>query len=247
MIGYWIAMAMMTSAVAAVILSSVDGGAVRSGSGPAPLDDDEPTEPIVIAALGASDATGEGANDPERENWLAQLGVQLPPYTAIRNFGVGGSWLSAAYEAQVPRVVEINPDIVVGWLIVNDLTQGETLDRYLNALDRSLSLVAAPGRPVILGNAPQLWNLPAFTGDPSDIEELRLEVLRWNFSLAEVAAQYDATIVDLCSNPVERDDLAPDGFHPSTRGHAKLAATFKPHVLRAIERIRITRMTFAIE
>lgn len=246
MIGYWIAMAMMTSAVAAVVLASVDGGASKPGSGPAPLDD-EPTEPIVIAAVGASDATGEGATDPERENWLAQLSIQLPPRTAIQNFGVGGSWLSAAYEAQIPNVVAINPDIVVGWLIVNDLTQGETLEQYLDALERSLNLVATPGRPVILGNAPQLWNLPAFTGDPADIEELRLEVLRWNFSLAEVAAQYDVTIVDLSSNPVEPEDLAPDGFHPSTRGHAKLAATFKPHVLSAIERVRITRMTLAIE
>lgn len=246
MIGYWIVMAMMTSAVAAVVLASTDGGASKSGSDPTPPPE-EPADPVVIAALGASDATGEGATDPERENWLAQLGAQLPAYTRIQNFGVGGSWLSAAYEAQIPSVVAIQPDIVVGWLIVNDLTQGETLEQYLDALDRSLNLVATSGRPVILGNAPQLWNLPAFTGDPADIEELRLEVLRWNFSLAEVAAQYDATIVDLSQNPVERDDLAPDGFHPSTRGHAKLAATFKPYVLSAIERIRITRMTFLIE
>jgi lysophospholipase L1-like esterase len=239
-------MAMMTSAVAAVVLASVDGGGSSPSSDPAPPLE-EAAEPVVIAALGASDATGEGATDPERENWLAQLGAQLPARITIQNFGVGGSWLSAAYETQIPSVVAIKPDIVIGWLIVNDLTQGETLDRYLDALDRSLSVVAAPGRPVILGNAPQLWNLPAFTGDPADIEELRLEVLRWNFSLAEVAAQHDATIVDLSQNPVERDDLAADGFHPSTRGHAKLAATFKPYVLSAIERIQIARMTFSIE
>jgi lysophospholipase L1-like esterase len=245
-IGYWIVMAMVTSAVAAVVLASVDGGASEPHD-PAVLPPDEPAEPIVIAALGASDATGEGANDPERENWLAQLEAQLPARTAIRNFGVGGSWLAAAYETQIPSVVAVQPDIVIGWLIVNDLTQGETLEQYLDVLERSLNVVATPGRPVILGNAPQLWNLPAFTGDPSDIEELRLEVLRWNFGLAEVAARYDATIVDLSQDPVELDDLAEDGFHPSTRGHAKLAATFKPFVLHAIERIRIARMTFSVE
>lgn len=246
MIGYWIAMAMMTSAVAAVVVASLDSIAPKLGSG-TPNPSDEPTEPIVIAALGASDATGEGATDPERENWLAQLGAQLPIGATIQNFGVGGSWLSAAYEVQIPSVVAIRPDIVVGWLIVNDLTQGETLDQYLDALDRSLKLVASPRRPVILGNAPQLWNLPAFTGDPEDIEELRTEVLRWNVGLAEVAAQYEATIVDLSANPVERADLADDGFHPSTQGHAKLAATFRPHVVRAIEHIRLTRLTLSIE
>lgn len=197
----------------------------------------------MIAALGASDATGEGAGDPERENWVAQLASQLPADVQVQSFGVGGSWLSAAYQVQVPSALALNPDIVIGWLIVNDLTQGETMDHYVDVLERTLAALVRPGRAVLLGNAPQLWNLPAFTGDANDIEELRREVEIWNLSLGRVAASYGAIIVDLSRNPVEVEDLSDDGFHPSTSGHAKLAATFRPHVLTAIEAVRADRTT----
>lgn len=237
MIGYWIVIAMMACAVTAVIVASV-----ADPSDPADEDSRRPTSrPITIAALGASDATGDGANDPERENWIAQLTEQLPADIQVQSFAVGGSWLAAAYDIQVPRVIALDPDIVIGWLIVNDLTQGETLTQYLDIFDRTLAALARPGRTVLFANSPQLWNLPAFIGDPDDIEELRREVDIWNMGLSQVAASYGAIVVDLSQNPVEVEDLSDDGFHPSTAGHAKLAASFRPHVVSAIEAARAAR------
>lgn len=237
MIGYWIVLAMIACAVTVVIVATTADPADQSS--PAPVRTSP--RPIVIAALGASDATGEGAGDPERENWVAQLAEQLPADVQVQSFGVGGSWLATAYEVQVPGAIELDPDIVIGWLIVNDLTQGETLEHYVDILDRTLAALVRPGKTVLLGNSPQLWNLPAFTGDADDIEELRREVEIWNASVGRVAASHGAIIVDLSRNPVEVEDLSDDGFHPSTAGHAKLAATFRPHVINAIEAVRAAR------
>jgi lysophospholipase L1-like esterase len=243
MIGYWIAMAITSCAVVAVIVATSDRGPARRDDPPVA----QPSRPIKVAALGASDLTGEGTRDPERENWVAQLAVQLPADVSVHSFGVGGSWLSAAYEAQVPSAIAIDPDIVIGWLIVNDLTQGESLDAYLGTLERVLAEVARPGRAVLLGNAPQLWELPAFAGDPEDIDELRREVETWNTALVQVATRYRVTIVDLCQRPVAAEDICEDGFHPSPIGHAKLAATFHPHVLTAIEVARTVRLARAAD
>ena len=237
MIGYWIVIAMIACAVTAVIVVSAADPFNQSD----PVSTLPSSRPIIIAALGASDATGEGTRNPERDNWVAQLAAQLPADVTVENFGVGGSWLATAYEVQVPEAVAIEPDIVVGWLVVNDLTQGETLADYLDVLDRALATLVRPGRIILLGNAPQLWNLPAFSGDPDDIQELEREVETWNLGLSQVAASHGAVIVDLSQNQVEADDLSDDGFHPSAAGHAKLAATFLPQVLSAIEAVRAAR------
>jgi lysophospholipase L1-like esterase len=197
---------------------------------------------IVIAAIGASDLTGEGASDPLHDNWVAQLSTRLPDDIDIQSLGVGGAWLADAYRDQIPRAIALKPDIVVGWLIVNDLTQGATLEDYLEVLESTLASLSEVGAQVVLGNAPRLWDLPAFTGEPADIEELRVEVLRWNEHFSVVARRYDATVVDLHGNPIVPEDLSPDGFHPSTAGHARLAGTFHPHVLSAIDRVRTVRL-----
>jgi lysophospholipase L1-like esterase len=244
MIGYWIVMAMAACAVVAVVVVAAADEPEHRAAKPAA---ETGRRPIVIAALGASDATGEGTVDPERENWIAQLADQLPSDVLVQSFGIGGSWLAAAYEAQVPHAVAIEPDIVIGWLIVNDLTQGESLDNYAETLELVLGAVARPGRSIVLGNAPQLWNLPAFTGEPDDIDELRREVELWNATLVEVAVKYGVTIVDLSRDPVAVEDLSDDGFHPSPAGHAKLAATFYPQVVSAIEIARLARQERAAD
>ena len=236
MIGYWIVIAMTACAIAAVIVVTAVEAPDR-----VQLANANPTETIVIAALGASDATGEGTRDPKRENWVAQLAAQLPADVAVHNFGVGGSWLSGAYEEQLPSAVATEPDIVIAWLIVNDLTQGESLDDYAETLDLLLADLSQPGRPILLGNAPQIWELPAFTGDPEDTDELRREVARWNACLAKVAKKHGATIVNLGQNQVLPEDISADGFHPSAAGHAKLADTFYPHAMSAIESVRESR------
>jgi lysophospholipase L1-like esterase len=241
MVGYVLVVAMVGCAVAAVIVATALGESRR----PSPAPESGAGERLVIAAIGASDATGEGTRDPERENWIAQLSAQLPANVEVATFGTGGAWLADAHLDQVPKAVAIEPDIVIGWLIVNDLTQGALLSEYVQLLDAVLADLARPGTQVIFGNAPRLWDLPAFAGDANDLAELRHQVEEWNQSLLQVASKYDVVIVDLIENAVEAGDVSDDGFHPSPSGHAKLAASFKPHVLAAIDRARSVRLDAA--
>lgn len=239
MIGYVIVVAMVACAVATVVIVT---SSLIDPREPVPTPRTAAPPRVVIAALGASDATGEGAQDPERENWVAQLATRLPVNVDVVSFGVGGAWLGDARVHQVARAIAIQPDIVIAWLIVNDLTQGAELAQYIQDLDAVLADLSQSGTRVVLGNAPRLWELPAFTGNADDMNELRREVERWNAGLADVAASYGVVIVDLSENPVAPEDLAADGFHPSTAGHAKLAATFKPYVLAAIDQTRAVRL-----
>jgi len=243
MLGYVVVVAMVVCAIISVVIVTAGEGARQTRL----TRDRNANGRVLIAALGASDLTGEGTRDPERENWIAQLAAQLPAHVDIATFGIGGAWLADARIEQVPKAVAIKPDIVIGWLIVNDLTQGALLAEYIQILDAVLADLAQPGTQILLGNAPRLWELPAFTGDAEDLAELRREVAVWNDSLAAVATKFDVVVVDLHQNPVEIEDLSEDGFHPSPAGHAKLAATFRPHVLAALDQTRNARQTAAID
>ncbi|MDQ3692377.1 MAG: SGNH/GDSL hydrolase family protein [Chloroflexota bacterium] len=243
MLGYVVVVAMVVCAIFSVVIATAGEDARQTRL----ARDRNANGRVLIAALGASDLTGEGTRDPARENWIAQLAAQLPAHVDIATFGIGGAWLADAQIEQVPKAVAVKPDIVIGWLIVNDLTQGAVLAEYIEILDAVLADLAQPGTRILLGNAPRLWELPAFTGDAEDLAELRHEVAVWNDSLAAVAAKYDVVVVDLHQNPVEIEDLSDDGFHPSPAGHAKLAATFRPYVLAALDQTRDARQTAAID
>ena len=74
MIGYWIVVAMVGCAA----LSVVAGSSIILPESARPARSRRSSRRIVIAAIGASDVTGEGATDPEHDNWIAQLSTRLP-------------------------------------------------------------------------------------------------------------------------------------------------------------------------
>src|SRR5205823_633166 len=53
-------------------------------------------KPLTYVAIGASDAVGVGARDPETEGWVPRLGATLGPNVRVVNLGVSGSTLSQA-------------------------------------------------------------------------------------------------------------------------------------------------------
>ena len=236
--GYWLVVAMTLVALISVVL-------VFLGQPDAPAPANAPGQLIRVAVLGASDVTGEGLARPHRENWVAQLGSSLPAGVEVRPFGIGGSWLASAESSLVPQARAWNPDIVVCWLVVNDLTQGEGLAAYSDRLGRVLTNFQADGAIVLIGNAPQLWTLPAFAGDADDERALRQEVERWNTRIDEVAAAQGASVVDLSASPVSPADVLADGLHPNLAGHARLAAEFTPAVIAAIDRVQAVRLNAA--
>jgi acyl-CoA thioesterase I len=206
--------------VAAVTLGllSVSACAVRA----------QPARPLTYVALGASDAVGVGAKDPEAEGWVPRFGARLGPNVHIVNLGVSGSTLGQALDEQLGPALDAQPDVVTVWLAVNDVNARVPLEKYGAALDTLLGQLEATHARVLVGNVPDLSGLAAYRGvDPAPLEA---EVDRWNAVIANVVGQHGATLVDLHARWRDIVDhpeyLSADGFHPSTSGYQALADVF---------------------
>jgi acyl-CoA thioesterase I len=184
--------------------------------------------PVTYVAIGASDAVGVGARDPETEGWVPRFGARLGANVRVINLGVSGSTLGQALDEQVGPALDAQPDVVTVWLAVNDLNARVPLDQYAAQLDTLLTQLDGTHARVLVGNVPDLGRLAAYRGiDPAP---LQAEVDRWNQVIAETTTRHGATLVDLYARWQEvaqhPEYLSADGFHPSSEGYQALAEVF---------------------
>ena len=184
--------------------------------------------PLTYVAVGASDAVGVGARNPETDGWVPRFGARLGENVRVINLGVSGSTLAQALDEQLGPAVDAHPDVVTVWLAVNDLNARVSLDAYARDLDRLLAGLSRTHARILVGNVPDVSRLaPAAGRDPVALNE---QVGRWNDVIATTSARYGATVVDLYARWQEVAEhpeyLAADGFHPSTEGYARLADVF---------------------
>lgn len=241
--GYWLVVAMLACAIAAVILALA---ADEAGSHPRRRVR-RVGDPLVWAALGASDTTGHGTPNPARDSWVARLAAVLPADVVMHNFGVSGSYLADARREQLPRALTTSPDVVSCWLVVNDLLGGVPLSAYERDLAALLAALRHAGCRVVLGNVPDLSRIPALGAIADQATLLRLSAEHWNAAVARLAFAFGAELVDLFAEGEELtgrpDYFGPDGFHPSPAGHQRLAALFRPVIERALEAARDDKQT----
>lgn len=190
---------------------------------------DEPAaRPFTYVALGASDAVGIGAGDPEREGWVPRLGARLGPEARVVNLGVSGSTLAQALDEQVQPALDAEPDLITIWLVVNDFTRRVPLEEHSRDLDQLLEALSDTDALILIGNLP---DLSLVSRDARvDPVQLKTEIERWNAAIARVAADHDAVVVDLHTHWQELANhpeyISADGFHPSASGYARLAEIF---------------------
>lgn len=203
--------------------------------------------PIVYAAVGASETTGSGADEPLRQAWPRVLyRTALPTSAVFVNLGIPGATVEEALDREVTPAVELQPTLVTVWLNVNDIMAGVTaaeFERDLGALVRTLRRGGATR--VFVANTPPLDQLPAYlacqTGEidcglgeglpsPDAVNEL---VDAYNAATARVAADEGAFVVDLHAvglaarrSGTAASLVSADGFHPSAAGHAAVANAF---------------------
>ncbi|MGH9264277.1 MAG: SGNH/GDSL hydrolase family protein [Acidimicrobiales bacterium] len=196
--------------------------------------------PPVYVAVGASETTGVGSDQPLRDGWPRVLHrTALPPGAVFVNMGIPGATVAQALAEEVTDTLAARPDLVTVWLNVNDMTQGVAPATYERQLDTLVRTLRGNGSTrVLVANTPPLDNLPAYqagvilAGLPGP-DALRELVAAYNDAIARVVERQGAHLVDLHAVGMaaraagtEAGMISRDGFHPSTAGHDAVAAAF---------------------
>lgn len=183
------------------------------------------------------------------------LEAAIPDFELV-NLGLPGATVEDAIVRELPRLREVEPDIVTVWLNANDILQGVNPQEYAQDLERLLRAIErTKPEQLLIANTPPLDTLPAYRAcrpdPPGDgpfcwlgtslppPTEMRSLVRRYNKIIAELARRRGATLVDLFSGALDAhrngDDaelVSGDGLHPSTEGHRAVAGSFGAEIDR---------------
>ena len=194
------------------------------------------------SAAGADRAGGDRASES-----VGIGATAMPESTVFYNFGIPGATVEEALSNELPEALSVRPTLVVVWLNVNDIIAGVSAPRYESELDQLVhQMRRGAAARVLLANTPSLDRLPAYLGcragnPPAGIEcppslattspsDLIAIVDAYNESISRVARREGAVLVDIHGQgevaDAHPDWISPDGFHPSTKGYAAIAALF---------------------
>jgi lysophospholipase L1-like esterase len=184
----------------------------------------DPAPPIgSFAALG--DSFTEGLNDPYPDGgfmgWAdrvaAVLAEQVPGFR-YANLAIRGKLVHQVVAEQVPRAVELGPDLVSLAAGGNDILRGADVDELAAQFEGAVAALAAAGSRVLI-----------FTGfDPRTFPVIRLlrgRIAAYDMHLRAIADEHGCRLVDLWSMRVLRDPRAwsPDRLHLTSEGHRRVA------------------------
>jgi lysophospholipase L1-like esterase len=185
---------------------------------------------ILYIALGDSTVEGVGASAPAR-NYVGRLHERLLavyPRARLVNLGVGGATAAGVLSRQLPRALELQPDLVTLSVGPNDITRGRDLESYARDIETILgTLTDRTTAAVVVNLIPDLTLTPRFRG--KEIEaRLRQRVVAFNEILIRHARTHGAEIVDLYTAshrevPGRPEFIGPDHYHPSDEGYARWA------------------------
>jgi lysophospholipase L1-like esterase len=220
------------------VLAGCGGGAQTSGRPTPPPASPTHQPSVVYVALGASDAVGVGANNPNTQGYVPDIIARLPHDAFALNLGVSGYRIRDALLNELPQAVAAHPTLVTVWLVGNDFRGCTALADYTTDLNTLLNqLQTGTKAQVFVANAPDMSLLPAM--QPGSVglgscyqnqtqAQIRAKAQQWNAVIAAAAAAHGDALVDLYSAELASrpDYISRDGFHPSTAGYARIADLF---------------------
>lgn len=231
---------LMVGALLAALLASCGAGGVGQGSAGSAATTTPAAKPsVVYVALGASDAVGVGASDPNHTAYVPILISRLPKGAFALNLGISGETLHQALADELAPAIQQQPTLITIWLVGNDFKDCVSLTQYGVDLNTLLGqLQTKTHAKVFVANAPDMSFLPAiqkqaaqdghFCGVGTSQTQIRGLVNQWNTVIDASVASHGDTLVDLYhSNLVQHPNyLYTDGFHPSDKGYLALANLF---------------------
>ena len=181
--------------------------------------------PGIDAFVAIGDSFTEGLHDPDPgggyRGWADLVAGALSarqPGFRYANLAIRGKRLGEVVAEQVPRAVELAPDLVSLAAGGNDILSGADVDALAAEFEPAVAKLQAAGCRVLI-----------FTGfDPRMFPVIRLlrgRIAAYNMHLRGIADEYGCDLVDLWSMRVLKDTRAwsPDRLHLTTEGHRRVA------------------------
>jgi lysophospholipase L1-like esterase len=181
--------------------------------------------PGIGAFVAIGDSFTEGLNDPDPSGgfrgWADRVAGALAarqPGFRYANLAIRGKRLGEVVAEQVPRAVELAPDLVSLAAGGNDILSGADVDALAALFEPAVGNLQAAGCRVLI-----------FTGfDPRMFPVIRLlrgRIAAYNMHLRGIADEYGCDLVDLWSMRALSDVRAwsPDRLHLTTEGHRRVA------------------------
>ena len=184
-----------------------------------------PDPPGMESFVALGDSFTEGLNDPGADGgfrgWADRVAAALSaqrPGVRYANLAIRGKLLGQVVGEQVPRAVELAPDLVTLAAGGNDILRGTDVDVLASEFEQAVATLQAAGCRVLI-----------FTGfDPRVFPVIRLlrgRIAAYNMHLRGIADDYGCDLVDLWSLRVLKDPRAwsPDRLHLTAGGHRGVA------------------------
>lgn len=197
---------------------------------------------IVVVCVGDSITYGARLEDRENQSYPAQLQMLLGEDYLVENFGVGGSTLikkgKPTVWAELPKIKEANPDIVVISLGTNDTCglgacgdrkcweyKHEYEDDYRDLIDELLTLPSSP-QIFICAPSPMVIETPGLNSERIaglTVRKPRLQELI--DTVRKISKEKNIQFIDLNIPLDHRPELfvEGDGVHPNKDGYKAIA------------------------
>jgi lysophospholipase L1-like esterase len=199
-------------------------------------------------ALGDSYTIGTGLRSAS-DRWPNQLRRALRPEFQLavpENLAENSASTIEVIETQLPRLAQLDPDLVSLQVGINDVIPRANADRYQKNLNAILDAILerVPADRVVVVTTPD-WTLTPEggiyvdpPGDGAAIARLRSDINRFNALLRAAAAARGIAVVDIApvSNLVARNPalLLNDESHPSPLQYAGWVELIAPVVRRLL-------------
>ena len=181
--------------------------------------------PGIDTFVAIGDSFTEGLHDPDPgggyRGWADRVAGALSarqPGFRYANLAIRGKLLGQVVAEQLPRAVELAPDLVSLAAGGNDILSGADVDVLAAEFEPAVAKLQAAGCRVVI-----------FTGfDPRMFPVIRLlrgRIAAYNMHLRGIVDRYGCDLVDLWSMQGLKDPEAwcPDRLHLTTEGHRRVA------------------------
>lgn len=179
-----------------------------------------------FVALGDSFTAGTGPGAPR---WPDEVAASLPG-CRYANLAEPGARSTEVAERQLPRALELRPDLVSVICGANDvlLTTRPDLPAFFELFAAILARLGseAPGARILTATYPEATR--RFPLRPRSRERVTAGLREVNRTVRWLARRHGALCMDFAGHPGgERgDNFAEDGFHPSAAAHREAARIF---------------------